>query len=56
LDGIIGVNFAQVLLDYPEEKRKKLLRFYAGQQDLPEDLDEEIAEKRREVKTAFPLL
>ncbi len=52
LDGIIGVNMGRIILDMPEGKRRKVLKFLSDPEssEAPEGLDKEIEEKRRELE------
>ncbi|MCL6478888.1 MAG: hypothetical protein K6T65_10780 [Peptococcaceae bacterium] len=52
LDGIIGVNMGRIILNMPEGKRQKVLKFLTDPEssEAPEGLNEEIEEKRRELE------
>jgi hypothetical protein len=52
LDGIVGVNLSQIIMEMPKNKRQKILDFLSNpiSVDLSNDLDDEIQEKRRELK------
>jgi hypothetical protein len=50
LDGIIGINMRQRIMEMPEGKRKKFLQFLSDPESADVPDSEEIEEKRRELE------